>query len=543
MTAEASPAAARFVTDGVAPPSTWGALRLSTRQGALWAELPDPDHAGPGAPAALSRPVALVTGSHHQQVFWYETGRSRVLGRFPLTYLIEERRWIPRGAAFLQPPTPVLLPGAGQWNQVCISCHTTRGAARVPSMSMRMTADALEADSRVGEFGIACEACHGPSAGHVRSPRAGGIHNPRKLDPRRAAEVCGQCHSAWEWHDQAGEQTENHGGPQFRPGDELSRFRFVARPGSEPEAPRLRALLAEDPGFVRDAFWPDGTIAVAGREYNGLIESPCYTQARTPERTMTCLSCHALHREKTDVRPLQFWADEQLAVSATGDGACLNCHPAVGTGRDAHTRHATDSAGSRCVNCHMPYTTYGLLKTVRSHRITSPDVAVALRTGRPDACSLCHVDRPLTWTAGYLEQWYRRPQPALDVDAGGVPAAVRWALAGDAQQRAIVADALGRREAGAAARQDWARPVLASLLDDPYPAVRFIAARSLGRVSPGAVQGYDFLSNREARMAASQRALAIWEREAGQGDGSGPRRTVLEALRARRDDRPVTLRE
>ncbi|MGE0394918.1 MAG: hypothetical protein AB7P67_15230, partial [Vicinamibacterales bacterium] len=548
MTTEAVPDAARFLADGQPPPSTWGAMRIEPRDGGLWAEFPDPDHIvprsavgvpGPGGDRpVIGRAVALITGSHHQQVFWYETGKTRVLGRFPLTYLIGERRWIPRSAAFLQPAAPVYLPGAGQWNQVCISCHTTRGQARVPSMYRRMTPETMSADSRVSEFGIACEACHGPAGPHADVPREVAMTNPRRLDPRRSVDVCGQCHSVWEWHDAAGEQAENTHGPAFRPGDVLTRTRFVARPGRDPGADRLRQLLDDDPGFVREAFWPDGTIAVAGREYNGLIESACFTGGRTPERTMTCLSCHALHQEQDDAREPRAWADDQLSRAGAGDAACLSCHSSVRAGRTEHTRHVEGSAGSRCVSCHMPYTTYGLLKTVRSHRITSPDAGVAVRTGRPDACSLCHVDKPLAWTARRLEAWYGQPVPE-GID-GDEPAAIRWALSGDAQQRAVAAEALGRAETRRA-DDAWVIPALAILLDDPYPAVRFIAARALGARQPDAVRGYDFLAPRDVRAEARRRALAGWRGRAGAGAHVPD--AVFDALTARRDDRPVALRE
>ena len=214
MTTVASPVAARFVRDGVPTPSTWGPMSLVAQDAALWASLPDPDRPPPAQPSLITPRVALITGSHHQQVFWYETGRTRVLGAFPLTYLIGERRWIPRSAAFLQPPAPVLQSGTGHWNQVCISCHTTGGEARVPDMYARTDPLAMTADSRVREFGVACESCQGPGGGHVRSPKrlasvggavsaGGGIVNPARLDPARASEVCGQCHSVWEWPDKA----------------------------------------------------------------------------------------------------------------------------------------------------------------------------------------------------------------------------------------------------------------------------------------------------------------------------------------------------
>ena len=47
----------------------------------------------------------------------------------------------------------------------------------------------------------------------------------------------------------------------------------------------------------------------------------------------------------------------------------------------------------------MPYTTYGLLKTIRSH---TDQQSVGRRrrveTGRPNACNLCHLDKTLAWT-------------------------------------------------------------------------------------------------------------------------------------------------
>ena len=50
----------------------------------------------------------------------------------------------------------------------------------------------------------------------------------------------------------------------------------------------------------------------------------------------------------------------------------------------------------------MPFTTYGLLKTIRSHQISNPSVQATLETGRPNACNLCHLDKTLEWTANAL---------------------------------------------------------------------------------------------------------------------------------------------
>ena len=45
----------------------------------------------------------------------------------------------------------------------------------------------------------------------------------------------------------------------------------------------MKRLLADDPGFVEDSFWSDGMVRVSGREYNGLIDSPCFKDATDDE--------------------------------------------------------------------------------------------------------------------------------------------------------------------------------------------------------------------------------------------------------------------
>src|SRR5262245_27940786 len=48
--------------------------------------------------------VALVTGSHHYQIYWLATPQG--LEMLPLVWHLGERRWAPHSAIFLQPPGP-----------------------------------------------------------------------------------------------------------------------------------------------------------------------------------------------------------------------------------------------------------------------------------------------------------------------------------------------------------------------------------------------------------------------------------------------------
>jgi len=472
-----------------------GPIRLDERGRELWAEFPDPDAAASLARAEpVSRQIVMTTGSHNQQIYWYATGSSRVLGQLPAIWLTAERRWIPRRAAIMSPPG-AHAPETGAWNGVCVACHATNGQPRLDAPFGSRPAAAMAADTRAAEFGIACEACHGPGGAHARAnrnplrryalhfqigARDDTIVEPERLDPLRASQVCGQCHSFWEFADAQAERAANVRGLPYRPGDDLAATRFIAQPTRNLDTPIMRAFIAADPGFLRDIFWSDGMIRATGREYNALVDSPCFANARDPARTMTCFSCHTMHKAADDRRDAAAWADDQLSPRTAGGGACAGCH----TVADDHSHHRAGSPGRACENCHMPHTTYGLLKTIRSHQISSPSVQAALDTGRPDACSLCHLDKPLAWTAAALEDWYGVERPSLSDDEEQVAASLLWLLKGDAGQRAIVAQAMGWDAAQQASGSAWLAPYLALTERDQYDAVRLIAARSRRTLPP-----------------------------------------------------------
>src|SRR4030095_4011854 len=100
----------------------------------------------------------------------------------------------------------------------------------------------------------------------------------------------------------------------------------------------------------------------------------------------------------------------------------------------AHTHHSADSSGSRCYNCHMPNTTFGLLHAMRSHQVSSPTVHESIAYGRPNACNLCHLDRTLAWTAEKLHGWYNQPMADLSQDDPTLAAAVQWLRTGGVGQ-------------------------------------------------------------------------------------------------------------
>jgi hypothetical protein len=162
----------------------------------------------------------------------------------------------------------------------------------------------------------------------------------------------------------------------------------------------------------------------------------------------------------------------------------------------------------------MPNTTWALGTAMRSHRIDSPNIALSAKTGRPNACNLCHLDKTLAWTDEHLADWYPNIDRALTSGHSQpeISAALLWALTGDAGQRAIVAQAMAWKPAQDISGRDWMLPHLAQLVDDPYDAVRFIAGRTLRTLPEFASFEYDFVAAPDARREAQRRVMSVFSR-------------------------------
>lgn len=516
---------------------------LSRRDDGLWIRMRDPLVPTGGT---VDRRVVMSTGSHHMQLYWYASGFGRVVGLLPFAFLIDEQRWIPRLSAFLLAPSHDISPEFGNWNQTCQRCHATGPVSRLD-----MDLSGLRgADTFVAEHGIACEACHGPGAAHVaanQNPvRRYGQHlsetpdptmvNPARLPHDRGSQVCGQCHGNFD-DTRSGKALEEwfQNGFSYRPGDDLGLTRPLLKDGGDTQ------------------YWPDGMIRVSGREFNGLSATPCFIAGQ-----LSCFSCHVMHRAADDPRTAKEWAEDQLKPGMRGDQACLQCHASYAADVTAHTHHAPGSSGSGCLDCHMPHTSYGLLKAIRNHQVTSPDAVNALATGRITACNQCHVDRSLAWVSERLTDWYGIASPAPEALARaeaspGVSATVAYALTGDAAQRAFAAWSLGWPTALETSGRDWMAPTLIHLLDDPYEAVRIIALRSLRRLPGFADFAFDELAPEAQRRVGQNAARALWD-GARHATPSQPAsvllrpdgtvdQAVFDRLARLRNERPVNLLE
>lgn len=497
-----------------------------------------PTASAPGEPPPepFETRLTLVTGSHHMHVFWMPTRHGNMQVGLPFTWLIEEGKWVPRNNAFIRPPGEVTTKEV--WNITCIRCHTTGG---VPSPNLE--ADIFE--SKAGDLGISCEACHGPAADHVRlardlrskgTPLADYPEDLRTLVPKdlpapQNSQVCAHCHSM-KWFDHS-EDWMAHGF-SHKPGEDIEKTTPIMRPSKLEEQPWLKGVLERHPEIMDQFFWGDGMIRVAGREYNGLIESPCFQRG-----ALSCYSCHSMHQSEPN---------DQLAKGMETNQACLQCHGDYATKLEEHTRHPAGSSGSLCYNCHMPHTTYALLKGIRSHQVSSPNVRESLDHGRPNACNLCHLDETLEWTARHLNAWHGQPAPELEAHDRTHSAAASWLLKGDAGQRALMAWHWSwppAREASPAQRDGR---LLLALLEDPYAAIRLIAHRSLkiiGIAPPGYDPTHEPTGRADGPRQASEGsplepglASKVFQKPNGELDLE-----AIAAWQSQRDDRPMRLRE
>jgi predicted CXXCH cytochrome family protein len=328
-----------------------------------------------------------------------------------------------------------------------------------------------------------------------------------------------------------------HEGPLYRPGEDLNETRYyIEHPAFDPAAAQKRDLA-----YFRERWWDDGTILVGGREYTALSVSACYTRGE-----ISCLSCHSMH----DSSPTN-----QLKPELIGSASCTQCHnqPQYTSELTSHTHHKIGSEGSDCLNCHMPHTTYALLKGIRSHQISFPKIASSAQLGVPNACNLCHLDKTLAWTQEKLVSFYGQKPVELTKDQKTVSAALLWMLQGNAAQRVITAWHVGWKPAQEASGKDWLAPFAARLLDDSYGPVRYVAARSL-RTLPGYEDlKFDFLGTTNERQQVMESVSSSWRNHLQpsvktnpdlllQSDGR-PDEDRISVLLRNRDNRPVNVYE
>lgn len=211
--------------------------------------------------------------------------------------------------------------------------------------------------------------------------------------------------------------------------------------------------------------YPNGSPAVNSNESMAQAGGACAS-------VIKCTNCHSPHEQG----PPSGSPDRESYIQA-----CIDCHsqfeqPAA---RVAHTRHS-DSVN--CLDCHMPRTVAGLDTVVRSHQIGKPIDRKTIETASPNACNLCHLDRPITWTLSELDKgWSVEPPPHAQLETwyGGnlnLPSGEVWARSPSQFVRLSALEAAARSPH----LKDRIAPLIRGLSDE-FPFNRTLALVALER--------------------------------------------------------------
>ena len=273
-------------------------------------------------------------------------------------------------------------------------------------------------------------------------------------------------------------------------------------PRFSPSSPHLRIESREAPPTGRthdNVNWACGRCHVGPRpqfaagmstwnsvEYSDAMRGSCYSQ-------LTCVTCHNPHR------PI----GSRWSLTAEQDDAlCLKCHKEYQSDekRLQHTHHPLGSEGARCMNCHMPRINEGVEDVVRTHMIYSPTRADMIEANHPNACNLCHTDKPIDWTLRALKKWYgvtyHDQKIATNYPQRGKPVGLGWLESKNESVRLVAVEAMTRHQ------DMWALPRLLNALDDPFLANRQFAYKGLEEMLKLwlADFGYRFYMTKEERQ-------------------------------------------
>ena len=234
---------------------------------------------------------------------------------------------------------------AQRWNHMCADCHSTNLQKNYDVASGRY-------HTTFSEINVSCEACHGPGSLHVDLANSTSLFWDRKRGYALAhlkdasnepqVQACAPCHSRRRVL--AGGYTAG-----------CNYYDFYANEAISPSA-----------------YHADGQILDEVYEFTSFLESKMYS------KNIRCTDCHNPHTAQ---------------LKHQGNQLCTSCHqhPAGKYDGENHHRHPMSSTGAKCVECHMPETTYMDLDPRRDHslRIPRPDLSVQL--GTPNSCTGCHL--------------------------------------------------------------------------------------------------------------------------------------------------------
>jgi predicted CXXCH cytochrome family protein len=392
----------------------------------------------------------------------------------PFGYWLDQKEWVPivhigPEVADSERPDPFTPPERGQYYAEyatsCNSCHTTFPLADMFGRRTQQMGEHAPLPLHWSMRGYLSEAhpeMLNPHTGMVKQGKDGANPMHGWEASRYAATLgvsCEACHLGGREH----VKSEGRVPPRFFP---ASPYLRVESKEESPPSGRSHDNLNWACGRCHTGPRPRFAAGMStwnSVEYADAMRGSCYSQLR-------CVDCHNPHR---GIGPR--WS----GTADREDAVCLKCHQQFQAAekRVQHTHHPMGSEGARCLNCHMPRINEGIHDVVRTHMIYSPTRADMIESNHPNACNLCHTDKPIDWTLRSLKEWYgktyKEGQIADNYPKRDKPVGLGWLDSKHESVRLVAVEAMTR------AGDRPALPRLLDALDDPYLVNRQFAYKGL----------------------------------------------------------------
>ncbi len=353
--------------------ASWSGSHHALAQGVVdLAEIPWPSAPPLKDDAGVEKPMAVGGTIGVAPLVQGLVAHNRRMQVTPFAWDVQKSEWFTVQSDVRVPGDWGHWTGGGMtWNSQCASCHNTR-------VTVGYDSDQDAYDTKVGERGVGCEACHGPAAAHVQM----GAKLPT-ISPDE--DHCASCHSV----------------------------RLALGDSAPVGAAVLDHFELQVPDLT-DAYWPDGQVRGEDFEWSSFAGSAKYGSEAT------CGSCHDAHSG---------------ALIQSGDALCTTCHGDT----PPHDHH---NANVGCVDCHMPQTTYMARHPRRDHSFSIPNPALTVDLGIPNACNRCHEDRDATWSTAQMTAWGQGGSVRADTTRATAIAAARTGRpdAGDLLRAALTTE-------------------------------------------------------------------------------------------------------
>jgi len=259
------------------------------------------------------------------------------------------------------------------WNGMCADCHSD-------GLKRQYDIETSTFNTSFDNINVGCQSCHGNMNNHTKKTTSSTSSTRTQPDIiNRWLRNIGEDTAHWQ-----GKKRDN----TFM--DTCFACHSLRSSLTDGIVPEHSFLDQFSPSFLTPPLYhPDGQIKDEVYVYGSFLQSKMYKAG------VNCIDCHDQHTMK---------------VKVEGNGLCLQCHNPEVFDQPTHYNHKKGSAGSQCVDCHMPTNRYMGVDDRRDHSFKIPRPHLSTQHNMPNVCTNCHEDKSNEWAAKQVEKWHGKPK-------------------------------------------------------------------------------------------------------------------------------------